>query len=41
MNITSNKCFTKDGLAMDGPLIIEPKVFKDVGILFESWNKKI
>ena len=41
MQIKTNKCFTKDKLEIDGPLIIKPKVFEDRrGFFFESWNKK-
>lgn len=41
MQIKTNKCFTKDELEIDGPLIIKPKVFEDKrGFFFESWNKK-
>ena len=42
MRIISKKCFTKEMIEIDGPLIIEPKVFEDKrGFFFESWNKKI
>ena len=41
MKITTKQFFAKDGLEIDGPLIIEPKVFEDKrGFFFESWNKK-
>ena len=41
MPIISKKCFTKEMIEIDGPLIIEPKVFEDKrGFFFESWNKK-
>ena len=41
MQIISKKCFTKEREEIDGPLIIEPKVYEDKrGFFFESWNKK-
>ena len=41
MPLISKKCFTKERKEIDGPLIIEPKVFEDNrGFFFESWNKK-
>ena len=41
MLIRSKKCFTKESIEIDGPLIIQPKVFEDNrGFFFESWNKK-
>ena len=41
MKLITKKCFTKDRIKIDGPLIIEPKIFEDQrGFFFESWNKK-
>ena len=41
MSLKSKKCFTKDGILIDGPCIIEPQIFEDQrGFFFESWNKK-
>ena len=41
MSLKSKKCFTKDGILIDGPIIIEPQIFEDQrGFFFESWNKK-
>lgn len=41
MKLITKKCFTKDRIKIDGPLIIEPQVFEDQrGFFFESWNKK-
>lgn len=41
MPLKSNKCFTKDNLEIEGPLIIEPKIYEDKrGFFFESWNKR-
>ncbi|OUX29848.1 MAG: dTDP-4-dehydrorhamnose 3,5-epimerase [bacterium TMED264] len=41
MPIISKKCFTKDNLEIEGPLIIEPQIFEDQrGFFFESWNKR-
>ena len=41
MPLKSKKCFTKDNLEIEGPLIIEPKIFEDKrGFFFESWNRR-
>ena len=40
MKLITKKCFTKDRIKIDGPLIIEPKIFEDQRGFFESWNKK-
>ena len=41
MPLKSKKCFTKDNVEIEGPLIIEPKIFEDKrGFFFESWNKR-
>ena len=41
MPLKSKKCFTKDNIEIEGPLIIEPKIYEDKrGFFFESWNKR-
>ena len=41
MPLKSKKCFTKDNIEIEGPLIIEPKIFEDKrGFFFESWNRR-
>ncbi len=41
MQIIGEKCFTKERIEIDGPLIIKPTVYEDKrGFFFESWNKK-
>ena len=41
MPLKSKKCFTKDNIEIEGPLIIEPKIYEDKrGFFLESWNKR-
>ena len=41
MPLKIKKCFTKDNIEIEGPLIIEPKIYEDKrGFFFESWNKR-
>ena len=42
MTIISKKCFTKERIEIDGPLIIEPKVFEDKrGFFLKAGIKEI